>query len=350
MAFDTLWTGKGSNKLYEQSGNFTSTVKVSLSVAAITSECTDISPHNDDEIMMSEHMLEKTFVLSGKFSSTVRSSVDHSAYLYSAQGVSPGTVNTLVCGDGADLGIPDDEEVYLFSGKMTSTIKESLRVGITWGTPLGISNDDINTTWVENNHFYFFSGQITTTVKDSYTYGSSDREGIGFDGTDTLSCGYTNDKLTRYSGRFTSTIRDSVYIASKDGNVEGIESSNFDLRVGIGNFASITLPMFGLTTMNVINFPMFTTLDTWAQQGNEVRITLPSFSMDSYANPGNNRIAITLPFIGLDAPASFHGDISISLPSFSFDTHAYQGEVYNIDVSMPMLTHPLQYQLQVATG
>jgi len=98
-----------------------------------------------------------------------------------------------------------------------------------------------------------------------------------------------------------------------------------------------TVAAFDYNALFRNELPMFT-LDTWAQQGNEVRITLPSFSMDSYANPGNNRIAITLPFIGLDAPASFHGDISISLPSFSFDTHAYQGEVYNIDVSMPMLT------------
>jgi hypothetical protein len=350
---DVLWTGKNSDKLYEQSSDFTSTVKQSLSVSSLTSEPTDISP-NEDDIVMSDHTYEKTFFLSSKFTTTVKQSLDHSAYLYSAQGGSCDQVNTLVVGDGAvDV---TDNEMYLFSGKITSTVKSSLNVGVTHGTPYGCTNDGVDTTWTINNKFLLSSGQITSTVKDSFTYGSSDREGIGWDGiSNTLSCGYSNDKLTKYSGRFTSTIRDSEYIAAKDGSSEGIEYSAYDLRVGIGNFGTITLPMLGVTSMNVIVLPLLTvfatdyaayslldlpifTFNTWMQTTNDGDIALPVLGVSSIANPGNNTIDITFPSMVVYSEQVLRANGNVILPMLSIDTVVQQGSVEGLSLTMPMLT------------
>jgi hypothetical protein len=351
---NTLWVGKNNDKLFEQSGNFTSTVKVSIDISSVATSPSSISPSdNEDNITITNHSgNEFVFFLSGKFTTTVKTSVAmYPAHLYSNDGASCDEVNTLVGGleDQAEFS-----NLYIMSGKITSTVKESLQTDA-WGVPKDVSNDGINTTWTTTDTFYWFSGQITTTVKDSYFFGTTDREGIGWDGTDTLSVGYSLDKLVRFSGRFTSTVKDSENIAAKDGSAEGIETSNFNLKLGVGNFVDITLPMVGLTTMNVIVLPMMTvaafdynsysfldfpaiTLDTWAQVGNQAAVTLPIFTTTTFANPGNNTISLTLPMPTIEAGENIRCDGVINIPQLTLNTVAQQGDVQEFTISLPPFT------------
>ncbi len=190
---DTLWCGSTDDKLYLQSGQYTSTIKTSISISGIEG---------------------------------------------SVNGISWDGTNTPVCGSaGAKL--------YLYSGQFTSTLKTSQ--GTThWRS---LSYDGMDTPANSNTELIRFSGQFTTTVKDSETVGSIDNvsSGISYDGTNTLWCGNQADKLYLQSGNFTSTLKTSQDVSGVELGTQDIASNDVNGRIVAVIDVNVFPSVLGLT-------------------------------------------------------------------------------------------------------
>ena len=228
---DTLWCGFGTNdKLYLQSGQFTSTIKTSLDINSINAVPRGISWDGVNTPWSASDGAGRLFLQSGQFTSTLKTSQIVTSVDTVPIGMSSDAVNSPWVGNA-------DKKLYLTSGKFSSTLKDSLGVSGVDSFPNGISWDGINTPWgmSDSEKFGLQSGQFTSTLKQSvsilpFTLGAI--RGMSFDGTDTSTLVLaTDDKLFLTSGQFTTTVKDSQSIESITDQPYGIEHGDFDARV-----------------------------------------------------------------------------------------------------------------------
>lgn len=189
----TPWCGNGDDKLYLQSGQFSATLKTSLSITGV-----DATPHD-------------------------------------------------ISWNGTDtpwIGSTDDK-LYLQSGQFSATLKTSLSIGAFEGTGQGISWDGTNTPWTgsASDKLRLQSGKFSATMKTSRSIGAveANATGISWDGTNTPWTGVTDDKLYLQSGHFSATMKTSLSTGAVDSSSGGITTNDVNSRLGVaGVSAAIT--------------------------------------------------------------------------------------------------------------
>ena len=226
---DVLWSGSADDKLYLQSGQFTSTLKRSEDIGGVDADISGIS-WDDTNTFWSGTEADKLYLQSGQFTSTLKES-EH------VGGIDTNITDISCDGTNTPWGGNVDGKLYLTSGQFTSTIKKSEYVGGV-DNNTGISWDGTNTPWCGNidDKLYLQSGQFTSTLKESGYVGGDDTSpsSISFTGVDTLWGGITTKKLFLTSGQFTSTIKDSVLIVLIENIPTGIETDDYSSRVPSG--------------------------------------------------------------------------------------------------------------------
>lgn len=230
MPVNTLISGDGTNKLFLLSGQFTTTVRTSEDISAINTQIDGISWDGTDTLWCGYVTNDKLYRQSGQFSSTLKDSEDVTGVDTTPRGVTSDETNAPWIGSTA-------RKLYLTSGKFTSTIKDSEAVIGIDGVPQGITWDGTNTPWTGTNDdkLYLTSGQFTSTLKDSEYVGvtwDNAPVGISSDGVNTPWTGQEADKLYLQSGQFTSTLKDSILTTSVDSTVTGTCIDEFYMRLG----------------------------------------------------------------------------------------------------------------------
>jgi hypothetical protein len=253
---DTPWCGQQDDKLYLQSGQFTSTVKTSEYVGAINSTPRGISYDGTNTPWNAASPPDKLFLQSGQFTSTIKTSEYVGGIDTDPTGISYDGTNTPWCGF-------TDLKLYLQSGQFTSTIKTSEYVGGIDTASSGISYDGTNTPWCgnTNNKLYLQSGQFTSTIKTSEYVGGIDTTptGISYDGTNTPWIGRESNKLYLQSGQFTSTIKTSEYVGGIDTLPRGIETNDVNARLAA--VVDITVTPSELILTSALPVPTLTGID-----------------------------------------------------------------------------------------
>ena len=181
---------------------------------------------------------------SGQFTSTIKTSESVAAIANGPTGISWDGANTLW--PGATI---TSRKLYLQSGQFTSTLKDSQRVTIFEFGPNGISWDGVNTPWSGGSFdkLYLQSGKFTSTLKTSQSIQAIDTSlsDISWNGTDTLWCGLTGQKLYLQSGQFTSTLKTSEGIVAIDTSVTGIDTNDFNSRITVSMNSNMGLSLTG---------------------------------------------------------------------------------------------------------
>ena len=225
---DTLWCGREAQKLYLQSGQFSSTLKTSLSVSGVDTGVSGIS-WDGTNTPWCGFTADKLYLQSGQFSSTLKTSLAIGTVDNSPQGISYDGTNTPWCGNQAD-------KLYLQSGQFSSTLKTSLDVSVPTDDVEGISWDGANTPWIEstNDRMLLGSGQFSSTIKDSLDVTSIDTnpQDISWDGTNTPWIG-AEVKLYLHSGQFESTLKTSLDLTGIDTGPTGTEHGDYAARTTV---------------------------------------------------------------------------------------------------------------------
>jgi hypothetical protein len=225
---NTPWIGGANDKLFLQSGQFTSTVKTSETVSSIDNLSTGIS-YDGTDTPWSGAEARKLYLQSGQFTSTLKTSEDISAIDIVPNDISYNGNDTPWCGS-------NDDKLYLQSGQFSSTLlaSESI-IGIDIA-PTGISWDGTNTPWsgTESDKLFLQSGQFTSTLKTSRAVGGIDVSptGISYDGANTPWSGADADKLYLQSGQFSSTLLTSQAVGGLDTTPIGIDTDDVIARLG----------------------------------------------------------------------------------------------------------------------
>ncbi len=248
---DTPWCGHTDDKLYLQSGQFTSTLKTSLLISSIELVPAGISYDGTDTPWIGFGD-QKLYLQSGQFSSTLKDSELVSGINTQPVDISWDGFNTPWTGDG---GI---EKLYLQSGQFTSTLKTSWDVTAVDDQPDGISWDATNTPWAGQSamKLYLQSGQFSSTLKTSVSIGGIEAspDGISYDGTNTPWSGYAGVKLYLQSGQFTSTLKTSEDVSGIDTGVGGIDTNNVAVRLGA---VSVVVTPPALAIVSALEAPLF---------------------------------------------------------------------------------------------
>ena len=208
---DIPWATTVDDKLMLQAG-FTSTLVKSLSVTG-NDVPSGISWDGTDTLWsgIEENKLWRN---SGQFTSTIKDSQDVSSFSSpsSTFGISWDGTNSLWCHLGSPPGVHGF--LMLLSGSFTSTVLASEDVGSIDNLVMGISYDAGDTPWVGgiSDKLYEQSGQFTSTLKKSLDISAIELgvTDISFNGTDTYWCGNTDRKLYLQSGQYTTTMKDSL--------------------------------------------------------------------------------------------------------------------------------------------
>jgi len=224
---NTPWCGTGDDKLYLTSGQFTSTIKDSQTIADLNLQGISYDGTNSPWCGASG---DKLYLTSGQFTSTIKTSQNINSIDSYPSDISWDGVDTPWSGFA---GI----KLYLTSGQFTSTIKTSQSTNAIDTGPSGISWDGTNTPWCGSidKKLYLTSGQFTSTIKTSQYVGDVENTAMSvtWDGTNTPWCGSVAMKLYLTSGQFTSTIKTSQDVSSVDTIPTGIETNDVDARLGI---------------------------------------------------------------------------------------------------------------------
>lgn len=229
---DTLVIGNGDDKLYRFSGEFTSTIKTSQAIGGIDQFPNDLSydgntPWTGDEA-------HKLYLTSGLFTSTIKTSIITTSIDTTPNGISSNHGDTPWMGTEAD-------KMYQFSGQFTSTLKDSEPVPASATNPHGITYTadkyagyTMFCTTTVNGKLYFMSGVFTSTIKDSQSVFAIDTspQSVTYNGTDSPWVGFQAQKLYLTSGRYTSTIKTSQGIGGIDSYPRGIETTDYEARIG----------------------------------------------------------------------------------------------------------------------
>ena len=226
---DTPWTGGEADKLYKTSGNFTTILKDSEDVSTFGNtwgiSWTGIDTPWSRTGTSPFSSLPKIFLTSGQFTSSVRLSLAVESIDIDARGIS---------WDGTDTPITavfDRNELVLLSGQFSTSVKASRDVTGLNNSPSDISWDGTNTPWSGtsglDDTLYLQSGQFTATLITSLDVHLfiTNPTGISWDGNDTLTVNQLNDTLFRLSGKFTSTVHATHSVNSIDDELKGINTN-----------------------------------------------------------------------------------------------------------------------------
>jgi hypothetical protein len=252
---DTPWIGYNDDKLYLQSGQFTSTIKTSQSVGGIDAVPYGIS-WDGTNTPWGGNTDAKLYLQSGQFTSTLKTSQLITAIETAPSGISWDGTNTPWCGFVGD-------RLYLQSGQFTSTLKTSEFIGGIDSVPTGISYDGTNTPFTGQvfDKLYLQSGQFTSTVKTSEDVSVIDKpSGISYDGTNTPWGGNIDNKLYLQSGQFTSTVKTSEDVSVIEGFISGIETNNINGRLDLVP-PDITVEVVNLSLTGAMPTPTLTGVD-----------------------------------------------------------------------------------------
>ncbi len=247
IEFDVPWIGSEADKLYLQSGQFTSTIKDSEDISAVDVQPRGISWNGTDTLWCGVEAGEsKLYLQSGQFTSTLKDSEDVSGIDTGITDIAWQATDTSWSGLAAD-------KLYLQSGQFTSTLKDSEDISTTDTFIAGISYDGANTPWSgnENSKLYLQSGQFTSTLKDSEDVSGVDTlpTSISWDGLNTLWCGTQANKLYLQSGQFSSTLKNSEDVSTVDTSPEGIGTNNYLERLSLAGIEF--LPTTATATMSI---------------------------------------------------------------------------------------------------
>jgi hypothetical protein len=226
---DTPWIGWATNRLFLQSGQFSSTLKTSEDVSATEGACRGISWDGTNTPWCGVSGGSLLRLQSGQFTSTIKDTQSVNSLDLTAEGLTWDGTNTPWIGSQAD-------KLYLQSGQFTSTLKTSQSVNSVDSWPTGISWDGVNTPWIglADDKLYLQSGQFTSTLKTSESIVGIDDfpRGISYDGTNTPWCGNGDRKLYLQSGQFTSTLKTSQSNITWDTSAIDISTNDVTARLG----------------------------------------------------------------------------------------------------------------------
>jgi hypothetical protein len=174
---DTLWTL--GNKYYHYSGKITSTLKTSQDMSGVAVDLQGMATDSNFDILGCDTVSNKFYLTSGIFTTTVKTS--HGWAFGSEQGISyDQDGNTFYCDRTTD-------KLYVLSGVFTSTVKSSLNVNPLGETsPKGISSNGTDTfcTGDSSDLLRRYSGKITSTLKDSRSVAGIDNSPSGIESDD----------------------------------------------------------------------------------------------------------------------------------------------------------------------
>ncbi len=233
---DTPWIGLMDGKLYLTSGTFSSTLKQSEDISAVSASNRAIGWDGTNTPWIESAGM--AHLQSGQFTSTIKVSTALGALDSATQGMSSTTdPHTPLIGD-------TNNKIWLTSGQFSTTVKDSVDVTAIDDSVSGISWDGTNSPWSGStgDKLYLQSGQFTSTVKTSEYIGGIEIgvSDISWNGVDTLWVGFTDDKLYLQSGQFTSTLKTSEAVGGVDAWPIGIDSNDFNARVGFSPDATVT--------------------------------------------------------------------------------------------------------------
>jgi len=247
---DSVWAGRQTKKLYVQSGQYSSVVKTSLSLGNVGHSPTGVSVSDGESVtsldtLWSDDWRKRLYRQSGQFSSTVKDSQFIGDMLgnFKLTGISFGSKDDFgnVNPDTSWCGITShgENKLYLQSGQFSSTLKDSLTVGLEDGeVPQGISYDGASTLWISNNPYGTSgdkivqqSGQFSSTIRDSIAVGAIDDKpaGVSWDGQSTLWAG--GEAKLYLLTKFTSTVSTSLSVYNVDIDPQGIGTNNVEGRL-----------------------------------------------------------------------------------------------------------------------
>lgn len=217
--FDTIWVGFSTQKLYVQFGDFTSTLRTSITVSTPRGVSWDST---NTPWLKDNGNSAKFYLQSGQFSATVKTSyLETSSNAVNPAGISWDDTNTPW---STRNGVSTECKLMLQSGQFSSTIKTSRSVFSVDADVSGVSWDGTNTPWcgTSADKLYLQSGQFASTLKTSVSVSGVDTgvNGISWDNTNTLWVGTTGDKLYKTSGQFSSTIKTSLSVPDSPFDIE----------------------------------------------------------------------------------------------------------------------------------
>lgn len=227
-----LWSGREADKLYLTSGVFSTFLKSSADLSTFDN---DIQGCNYDgtNVHIAGDEADKLYHFSGLVTATLKTSQVYSRP-YGA-GYS----------DNNPMYIDRDlSKLYEISGIYSTTYKQSVADTGSTTVETGISYDGTNTPWSDEgtDKLVLYSGKITTTIKDSLltqgALGEFGATGMSADGIgNTYFCGDEAGTAKQYhlSGQFSSTVKTSIDNISVDADPRGIDTSDYNTRVGISS-------------------------------------------------------------------------------------------------------------------
>jgi hypothetical protein len=324
---NTFSANPGIDKLYLFSGEFSSTVKTSLSTIAIDTAPTGIE-YDGSNVVWSGFTGNKLFLQSGIITSTIKTSISI---------VTVGQTPYDISEDSSDASYSSgtNQKYYLLSGKFSSSIKTS--TPISPYTPVGLSYMEGNSAIaISLLKLWLMSGQYTRTVKTSLIT-TNYASGISFNGTDGLISKDAESKLIKYSGYFTSTVKTSITTVVAPWGIgtteavlrrKNLPDTPTGLTCTIGeesNTLNWTAPAsaetYNLYWLNTIMQPdYFNTLDSWESSTD---INTGTMTLQS------GRMRLTIPDSGINSIIAYRLEtipdsdfrITIDIPGYSaFDT------------------------------
>ena len=173
-----LFVGNTNDRIWQFSGLLTTTMKTSQSVLTVDNIPSDVS-YDGAHTPWAGIQADKLYQMSGLFSSTTRDSQSIFSIDQSVQGISAVAGSTVVPWCGAF-----DDKLYLQSA-YSSTVKTSEAIGAKSTLPTGVSWNGTNTPWQSNSNDRFFmtSGQFSSVIKSSLFVSGNFR---GIESTDHL--------------------------------------------------------------------------------------------------------------------------------------------------------------------
>lgn len=230
---DTIIISETTEKNYVLSGQFASTTKTSIQRDVGGGVYHGTSWDGIDSFHTIVTPADKAFRTSGQFTNTVKDSLP--TVLFVPSGISADEDNTPITTTAGG------SKLRLFSGKFSTTVKDSETVTSIDALSSGISRDKFNTPWVgkSDDRYYLQSGQFTSTLKTSLAalLDAGVPNGISYTGADTLACSGNvtegdDSDLVLSSGQFSTAIKSSLNSAFP--TLQDIETTDFLGRLGAG--------------------------------------------------------------------------------------------------------------------
>ncbi len=382
---DTPYIGDGGNKMYLQSGGFTSTLKTSQSHP--NSQPSGISSNTDQDTPNCGFYPDTLYIHSGQFTSTVKTNLSVSA---DPQGISWDGTDTLWARDGTT------DFLYLQSGAFTSTVKDSLNVTAIETTTRGICTNDFaaRTGVFLGNHPAeelpaTFAMPAPTIDLISHIIVTPDALALGIQPEDTahvnsnvarpwpIAMGINNpdpvvdfgqdipaSELTMSMNLFaptinilTQTIVTPATLNITAAFVEGTATPDYSfmtqplpmltLNASIlsGFTGTTSLPMLTLNANCVVGFLTYTTqtlpmLTLNIKMGLQSNMSLPMFTLVASGTSSNGGILTKLlPLLTLSAAgkSTNHLTFTKSLPMFTVDIAMTLEEIHTFASALPMI-------------